>query len=942
MSVQLVLYPQNYNGFFFDLSGAPTTEFVADYINFTTINTTTSYDVASTMGATIIAGAGGGNVNVWYKWRYPDTGSQPTLPTQKSNNLTLYGIAGGAGQTGVFQKLSGLIVGVNYVVTVVTTTPGSVDGVLTLQVFDDVSLVTATSSTVTGATITLNFTATSANNIIFLKYERVSSTGSDIINSISVTGKGFSPSGSRVDLTDGQVICDLYEDEDIPLTLSVDNFTNVAEKPQSYSKAFKLPATKRNNQIFDNIFEITRSSEGNVLFNPYVKTRCVLKQDGFILFDGYLRLINIDDKDHEISYNVNIYSEVVALADILKERELSVLNFSELDHLYNFANIQYSWNNTGTGIGYTNPNTSGFRDANDTVKYPFVDWNHQWAVGGSGWNGDAATGMPEMERLSTAFRPFIQIRYLVDRIFQNTPFTFTSTFFDSALFKNLYMDFNWGEGNSPTMVNTNTSIGFFDDQNASYPVNLGTSYSAVILNPSALSASIVSSYPANYDQATNIITATQDYETYRLQYKLVYTNVAGTTHAVTTRVLHTTAAGVAQPDINLMSLTFGNFTQTIQNGDVTVTLMTGDTLQIQQKASTASGIQQYPSTIAGVNSQYGAFRVIFKESLLNVTSGALLSSARGDLKQWEFLKGLITMFNLVTIPDKSNPNNIIIETYQDTFFGTSAAQLAEKGTTLNNRGITHDWTDKIDVSQMKLEPLTELNKNTIFKYVEDDDDFAFNHYKNSTSGFLYGSKTWDAALTALGLETLLEGEEEIEAEPFAATVIKPLMSQFPELIVPSIYSYDADSGSSEGFDNAPRIMFNNGKKTLSSTTYFVPPKNFIAFSNESDFLQFSHLSAVPAVGGSSATNDLNFGACQLFPGVGATPANLFELYWMPYFAELYNPDTRILTIKVKLTAGDINRFNFSDRVFIKNRSFRVNKIDYKPNDLATVEFILIP
>ena len=49
-----------------------------------------------------------------------------------------------------------------------------------------------------------------------------------------------------------------------------------------------------------------------------------------------------------------------------------------------------------------------------------------------------------------------------------------------------------------------------------------------------------------------------------------------------------------------------------------------------------------------------------------------------------------------------------------------------------------------------------------------------------------------------------------------------------------------------------------------------------------------------------------------------------------------------MTIKVNLNAADINRFKFNDTVFIKNRVFRVNKIDYKPNDLATVEFILIP
>ena len=49
-----------------------------------------------------------------------------------------------------------------------------------------------------------------------------------------------------------------------------------------------------------------------------------------------------------------------------------------------------------------------------------------------------------------------------------------------------------------------------------------------------------------------------------------------------------------------------------------------------------------------------------------------------------------------------------------------------------------------------------------------------------------------------------------------------------------------------------------------------------------------------------------------------------------------------MKIKVNLNAADINTFKFYDVVFIKNREFRVNKIDYKPNDLSTVEFILIP
>ena len=95
---------------------------------------------------------------------------------------------------------------------------------------------------------------------------------------------------------------------------------SVAEKIQSYSKDFNLPATKRNNQIFGNIFEITRTVANPYDFNPYVRTRAVLKQDGIILFDGALRLIDIQDREGEISYNVNLYAQTIALADTLKNK----------------------------------------------------------------------------------------------------------------------------------------------------------------------------------------------------------------------------------------------------------------------------------------------------------------------------------------------------------------------------------------------------------------------------------------------------------------------------------------------------------------------------------------------------------------------------------------------------------------------------------------------
>tara|TARA_R100000900_G_C3346831_1_gene166104 strand:- start:2446 stop:3270 length:825 start_codon:yes stop_codon:yes gene_type:complete len=269
---------------------------------------------------------------------------------------------------------------------------------------------------------------------------------------------------------------------------------------------------------------------------------------------------------------------------------------------------------------------------------------------------------------------------------------------------------------------------------------------------------------------------------------------------------------------------------------------------------------------------------------------------------------------------------------------------------LKSRGVEHDWTEKIDISNIKLEPLTDLNKRTIFKFVEDEDDWVFKTYKRNTinpvtgGGHLYGSQMFDASAY-----NILDGDDEVVAEPFAATIPMPITADpvFAEFVVPQIYS-STEEGETSGFANKPRIMYNNGVKTLAGVTYYIPAQNNgSAVPTKDSYLQFSHLSTIPTVVSSppaaTDTIDFHFGVCQLFPPIGQpTVNNLYETYWAPYYNELYNPDTRTMTIKVNLNAADINTFNFYDTVMIKNREFRVNKIDYKPNDLAVVEFILIP
>ena len=889
MSVQLIVYPQNYEGVTNAISSSPT-EFLVNGINFANLSSTPAYTSSLTPPyVDTLNNAPPSIVNSWYRFRNT-TGGTPDLPTNLSGSLILKSVAGTGSLTGVYQRLTNLVIGQQYTITInlsVATT-----GFLVAQIADGNNIYNGGVHDTALTQSTSTFTAQSTDSTVMIAYLNT------IVGTATITDLSIQPvvgavnSGAIQILGDGQVIVDLYEDEDLPLSLSVDDFKNVAEKVQSYSKAFNLPSTKRNNIIFNAIFEITRAYDG-LIFNPYKRTQCVLKQDGFILFEGFLRLLDVTDKEGETSYNVNLYSEVVALADTLKDRAFRDLDFTELEHAYNYSEIRNSWQGI---LNYTNTGTSGFR-LGGTVRYPFVDWNHNYSF--------TSGGMAEMLTLESSFRPFINIKYLIDRIFEASEFTYESAFFNTTDFEKLYMDFNWGADNAPVVFNTSTII-----SRSPAKQNLTTSYTTLDFNDITP--------PSEFGYSAGVFTAITDNQYYNISYNMIFKNTAGEDLDVEWSI-NGVPTDVVNEGINPTPDSYqyaGNFN---------VILSTGDSILCRAK-----------STGSTMYLEGGSNSLIVFTTADQTTNDTFLGTLRGEIGQWDFLKGLLTMFNLVTLVDEDNPDNIIIEPYSDVFIPTPTALDPLTGTTLANRGIEHDWTDKIDVSQMKLEPLADLNKKTMFKFVEDDDDYAFNVYKNSVGGHLYGSNEYDAGNDF----NILVGEDEIVAEPFAATLVKPLMSQFPEFITPAIYARGSD-GTWEGFENSPRIMYNNGVKTLASTTYSVPAQNGVAGDAfEDEFLQFSHLSNIPTVSG---TLDFHFGICQLMPGLGAaTPNNLFNLYWLPYYSQLYNPNTRTMTIKVNLNASDINTFKFNDRVFIKNRVFRVNKIDYKPNDLATVEFILIP
>ena len=303
MSVQLELYPQNYEGISNLVTTTTTTgpNMVSDGETFTTMNSSsTQTDGWGYSPNNEINGSQARMIsenemvyqnqlaplvsNVWYRSRTLNTSwcsgasTEPPFPTEVAGNLIFGNTPCTAAMQGslVAQRLSGLTVGQVYTLTVTVPTftrAGSGSPYLTACQFSDSGgtfhFVSSTfpladpywglyylpGHPLWNPECTFEFTAQSPTETISVL--AVFQNGDNVtISSIKVSSTTTTTTTSVVLPPDqhGTVICDLYEDEDIPLTLSIDDFKNVAEKVQSYSKAFSLPATKRNSKIFDNIF----------------------------------------------------------------------------------------------------------------------------------------------------------------------------------------------------------------------------------------------------------------------------------------------------------------------------------------------------------------------------------------------------------------------------------------------------------------------------------------------------------------------------------------------------------------------------------------------------------------------------------------------------------------------------------------------------------------
>ena len=676
----------------------------------------------------------------------------------------------------------------------------------------------------------------------------------------------------------GEVVLDLFKDEPIPLVLNVDDFTNVAEADASYSKSFDIPGTKNNNIFFNNIFNVTASSD----FDTHKKTKIIVKENTLNTFEGYMQLNDISIKDNIVTYNITIYSEVVNLKESIGNKVFRDLDLSELDNVFNSNNIENSW----TGIlDLFNPlpanSFAGSTGATttDVLKYPMVNWANI---------GTSSVGNLSFGYLVDYFRPWVNALYLLQNIFRDAGYTFNSTFLNSTTFNKLFVDFNYD--NSQAVA----------DEYADARDIIGT----YTTTPTNLNATVViGGNAALYDLATDVITVVDNGTVVELFGNLYFT---ASTTIVEATLYHTNTsypANVASGYVLFSYEAAGNIPGSVMSPSFgSITLDAGEQCWISIRTLSGSA-----SLDPAINDSWVTWH-ISADSSTNLND--ILLGFRGDTSQWEFFKGFIDMFKLVILVDENNPTNLLIEPYAD-WVGA---------------GNELDWTNKIDKDEFLYTPIDGLARDISFNFTEDANAWetvALNHPNKWLWGYNFAS----------GIEIIDKDNDEVEITPFSDTLVDDISSS--NSAMPRIIDNSAINGgyALHYWENNMRLLYDNGVHSFTGGTYSLGD-----FVNQSDRLVFSAVNDYPIT---STSKSLRFNTIAEPYDNNVLLNNLYNTYWAQYIDELYNKDTRIIKVEAFLTADDITKLNFNDTILIKSTRYRIYKIEYRAGAMSKLELITI-
>jgi hypothetical protein len=216
---------------------------------------------------------------------------------------------------------------------------------------------------------------------------------------------------------------DVFNDEDILVSNNVTGLFDIGVLPAQFTRQITLPGTKVNNAFFEHVYDI--SIDNPFLFATNIKVPCYIDFDSVYLIQGYIQLnkVNLLANKFVESYEITLYGTLSSFARDINQNYLTNLtSLAKYNHTSSVENITGSW--------------SGSLFNGDIV-YPLAEYGQQisYSPEENNFGIDSQYGGLCVQD----FKPSIRIKPVLDAIFEQAGYTYSSSFMAQDFINDIYM-----------------------------------------------------------------------------------------------------------------------------------------------------------------------------------------------------------------------------------------------------------------------------------------------------------------------------------------------------------------------------------------------------------------------------------------------------------------------------------------------------------------------
>ncbi len=662
---------------------------------------------------------------------------------------------------------------------------------------------------------------------------------------------------------------DLFKDETVSLTDTIQNVRDIAKIFTTFTKTFTLPASQVNNKLFQHYynFDILNPSTNKSAFDARIKVTARLELNHIPYKDGKIKLEGVDMKNNQpYAYRVTFFGNTVDLKDIIGEDKLNVL--TSLDSLkkdFNATNIKtYLETNpassdiivpliTHTQRLFYNSSSSAHTDDTGNLYY-HTGSSHDHGV--------------RWDNLKYAIR----VHNIIEAIETKYGLTFSSDFFTETSndqYSKLFMWLHRKKG----VVETGSQIANFPSIVDGWSTGVGTSsYTQMV--------------------TTTTLRLTEDAETFGTDFTLTLTGATGTYDILIEKdgVSYYSENGISSATkiIDLHALNGG----IAQAGDYTVTITV--TSAVSFNTINWSITTDEFGTVITDQFNTGSYTA-------SATFEFVITSQIPEMKVIDFLSGIFKMFNLTAFVN--NSGTIVVKTLDSYYTG----------------GTSYDITEYVDIEQGQVNvalPFKEIS----FGY-EDTDSF-FSAIHNQLFNKEWGTVDYNDN------ESLDGGLYKIEL-PFGHMKFEKLIDINGSNDTDTQWGWSVDDNQ-DSYIGKPVLFYPVYTSVGSKTISFVDVINTSTgeFANNVEITGSINMpSNSVAFATATSTANINFfNELNEYEPNEDFSGTLFKNYYETYIKTVFNSKNRLTKIKARLPMNILLNYSLADKFRIEGTEYRINSI----------------